>query len=94
MQTVRCESESYSGGEIEGLTGKVFGRNFDLVRMNWLFSEYCEPKLHMPRNPANLGFRPRMLAAAKRCRFESRCLMSRQESTISRGLVARVGSVM
>ena len=55
--------ESY-GEEIEGLTEKVFGGDFDLVRTNWSFPENCEPILQTPRGP---GFRPRMLAPAERC---------------------------
>ena len=34
---VRCESESYSSEQIEGLTAKVFGGDFELVRTIWSF---------------------------------------------------------
>ena len=54
IQTVKCEFESYSGEEIEGLTAKVFG-NVDLVGTNRLFPENCETILQMPNNPANVG---------------------------------------
>ena len=49
IQTARCESESYSGEEIKGLTAKVFGGDFDLVQTNWSFSENCEPILQTPK---------------------------------------------
>ena len=32
IQTIRCESESYSGEEVEDLTAKVFGGDFDLFQ--------------------------------------------------------------
>ena len=60
IQIVKCESESYSDEEIEGLTAKAFGGDFDLVQTNWSFSEDCEHILQTPRGPANVGFRPRM----------------------------------
>ena len=72
IQTFRCESECYSGEEVEGLTAKAFGGDFDLVRANWSFPENCEPILQTARGPPNVVVRPRMLTAAKRCRFESR----------------------
>ena len=53
------------------------------------FPENWEPILQTPRGLANVRFRPRTLAAAKRCRFESRFLSGRRESAISRGLVSR-----
>ena len=77
IQTVRRESESYSGEEVQGLTVKVFGGDFDPVRTNWSFPENCEPMLQTPRGPANVEFRPRTLAVAKRCRFESYFLSKR-----------------
>ena len=51
IQTVKCEFESYSGEEIEGLTAKVFG-NVDLVPTNWLFPENCETILQKMLEPA------------------------------------------
>jgi len=35
IQTIRCESEGYSGEKIEGLTENIFGGGCDLVWMNW-----------------------------------------------------------
>ena len=49
-----------------------------------------EPILQSPR-PANVGFRPRTLAPAKGAFLRQ---VSQRESAISRGLVARVGSVV
>jgi hypothetical protein len=36
--------------------------------------ENCETILQTPNGPANIGFRPRTLAAAERCRFKTRFL--------------------
>ena len=71
IQTVRCESESYSG---KALQQKFLGESFNLVRTSWSFPEYCEPILQMPMSPANVGFSRRTPAAAKKCRFENRFL--------------------
>jgi hypothetical protein len=56
---------------VEGLTAKVFGGDFDLVRTNL---KIVNPYFQTPRGHANVGFHPRKLAATKRCRFESRSL--------------------
>ena len=71
VQTVRCESESYSG---KALQQEFLGESFNLVRTSWSFPEYCEPILQMPTSPANVGFSRRTLAAAKKCSFENRFL--------------------
>ena len=36
IQTVRCESEGYSGEEVEGLAAKAFGSDFALVHSDEL----------------------------------------------------------
>ena len=65
IQIVKCEFESYSGKEIEGLMAKVF-RDVDLVQMNTL-------RIVKPY-PANVGFRPRTLTVVERCRFKTHFL--------------------